>query len=218
MDEIPLLILGASFSFETINLVQDINRKNVKKIRVVGILDDNKKFYNKKIDGIPVLGKINELKKFKKEKINISINSFKNRFVQKKLAKKYSLKSSRFLTLIHPNAHIGNKSQIGVGSVIFQFVNIWARVKIKSNTRINPFTSITPGCVIGNNCTISHGVKIGVNSKIGDECFVGSGSIIGENISLAKGTILCENSYANKSSNISNFVLLGNPARPIGRS
>ena len=70
MDEIPLLILGASFSFETINLVQDINRKNVKKIRVVGILDDNKKFYNKKIDGIPVLGKINELKKFKKEKIN----------------------------------------------------------------------------------------------------------------------------------------------------
>ena len=68
MDEIPLLILGASFSFETINLVQDINRKNVKKIRVVGILDDNKKFYNKKIDGIPVLGKINELKKVQKRK------------------------------------------------------------------------------------------------------------------------------------------------------
>jgi UDP-3-O-[3-hydroxymyristoyl] glucosamine N-acyltransferase len=218
MNEIPLLILGASFSFEVINLIQDINKMNKEKIKIVGILDDSKKFFNKKIDNIPVLGKINEIKKFKKEKINISINSFKNRFVQKKLIKKHSLKSSRFLTLIHPTAHIGNKSQIGNGSVIFQFVNIVARVKIKSNTRINPFTSITPGCVIGNNCSISHGVKIGVNSKIGDECFLGTGSTIGENVSLASGTMLCENSYANKSSNTTNCVLLGNPARTIGRS
>ena len=218
MDEIPLLILGASFSFEVINLVQDINKKKREIIKIIGILDDNKKFIKKKIDNIPVLGKINEIKKFKKEKINISINSFKNRFIQKKLIKKYSLKSSRFLKLIHPTAHVGNKSQIGAGSVIFQFVNIWSRVKIKSNTRINPFTSITPGCVIGNNCTISHGVKIGINSKIGDECFLGSGSSVGENVSLANGTMLCENSYVNKNSNTTNCILLGSPARPIGRS
>ena len=59
---------------------------------------------------------------------------------------------------------------------------------------------------------------IGVNSKIGDECFLGSGSTIGENVNLASGTMLCENSYANKSSNTTNCVLLGNPARPICRS
>jgi len=218
MREIPLIILGASFSFEVINLVQDINKTKKEKIKVIGILDDNKKFRSKKIDGIPILGKISDIKKFKTEKINISINSFKNRFVQKQIIKNYSINSSRFLTLVHPQSHIGNNSLIGSGVVIFQFVNIWAKVKIKNNTRISPFTSIAPGSIIGSNCTISHGVKIGVNSQVSDECFLGSGSIIGENVKLANGTMLCENSYANKSSKTPKCVLLGNPARPIGYS
>ncbi len=218
MKETRLIIIGASFAFEVIDLVNEINKKKIQNIKIVGILDDNKSYRKKKIRNVPVIGEIKDIKKFKTESINISINNFRNRFVQKKIIKKYSLKPSRFLTLIHPKSHIGSNTKIGNGSVIFQFVNIVANVVIKDNTRVNPFTSITPGCVIGSNCTISHGVKIGVNSIIKDECFIGTGSIISENIKLSSGIMLCENSYANKSININRAVLIGNPARVIAKS
>ena len=44
----PLVILGASFAFEVIDLVNDINESPGKKIQIVGILDDDKKFYQEK--------------------------------------------------------------------------------------------------------------------------------------------------------------------------
>ena len=50
MKETPLIILGAGKStIEFIDLVNDINQKTYNKIKIIGILDDDKKLKNKKM-------------------------------------------------------------------------------------------------------------------------------------------------------------------------
>ena len=108
MKKIELIIIGASYAFEVIDLVKDINKNSDKKIMIIGILDDNKKFFKKKILGVRVLGKVKDISKFSNAKITIAINNHKNRFIQKKIIKKYKIKLNRLLTLIHPNSIIGS--------------------------------------------------------------------------------------------------------------
>ena len=49
MKEENLIILGAGDStLEIIDLVNDINKKKTKKIKIIGILDDDKKLNKKK--------------------------------------------------------------------------------------------------------------------------------------------------------------------------
>ena len=215
MKEIPLIIIGASYAFEIIDLVNNINNSSKKKIKIVGILDDNKKFYKKKILDIPVLGEIRDIVKFKKEKINISINNHKRRFVQKELIKKYNIKLNRLLTLIHPNSVIGSNVKIGFGSVVFQFVNIFSKAQIGYGVKIYPFASINPFVKIGSYCTIAVGSTLAVSSNLGEESFMGIYSHISENVIVAKGSMICEKSYVNKNFLKKNIKLIGSPAREI---
>ena len=63
-----LIILGAGNSaIEVIDLIEDINKKSLNKIKIIGILDDNKNLLNKKISNIPIIGKMKEMRKFKKK-------------------------------------------------------------------------------------------------------------------------------------------------------
>ena len=70
MKYIPIIILGAGNStIEIIDQIENINKKNNnKKLKVVGILDDNIKLQGKKLLNIPILDKIKNLNKFKKER------------------------------------------------------------------------------------------------------------------------------------------------------
>ena len=215
MKETELIIIGASYAFEIIDLIKDINKSSKKKIKIIGILDDDRKFLKKKVFGIPVLGQIKKITSFKNAKINIAINNHQRRFVQKKIMKKYNIKQNRLLTLIHPNSFIGSKVNIGPGSVIFQFVNIFSKVKIGISVKIYPFASVNPFVKIGNFCTIAVGGTLAVGSKIGEETFMGIYSHISENIEVAKGTMICEKSYVNRDFLKKNIKLIGSPAREI---
>ena len=83
MKEENLIILGAGDStLEIIDLVNDINKKKTKKIKIIGILDDDKKLKKKNIKS-SILGKIKDIYKFKKEKFFLGIFSHKNRFLEK---------------------------------------------------------------------------------------------------------------------------------------
>ena len=62
-----LILIGAGNStIEIIDFIHDLNQNHKKKIKIVGILDDNKNLHNKKISGVKVIGSLNDIKKYKK--------------------------------------------------------------------------------------------------------------------------------------------------------
>ena len=101
MKETPLIILGAGKStIEFIDLVNDINQKSYDKIKIIGILDDDKKLKNKKINNISVIGSIKDTKQFKKEKFFVGIFSYKNRFIRSKIINSLKFSSNKFINVI----------------------------------------------------------------------------------------------------------------------
>ena len=86
MNDIPLVLLGAGLStVEVIDIISDINKSSQKKIKIVGLLDDNSKLFNKKILNCSVIGSLSDINLFKKEKFFLNIFSYKNRFLRSKI-------------------------------------------------------------------------------------------------------------------------------------
>ena len=108
MKETPLIILGAGNStVEILDLIDDINFRDKRNLKVVGILDDNIKISKNKINDVAIIGTLNDISKFKKENFFLSILSYKNRFKRKKLLNKLTKYKNKFISLIHPNSIIG---------------------------------------------------------------------------------------------------------------
>ena len=216
MNQTSLIILGAGNSaIEVIDLVNDINRGSSNKIKIVGVLDDNKKLHNKKILNVPILGSLKDVKKYKNEKLCITLFSHKNRFIRTKLIKSLNISSERFFTIIHPNSFIGKNSKIGVGCVVYQNSNIYSKSKIGNFCIINPQVSVAPFSVIENNCFIGFGTMIAVKSKIEKNTYVGNKSMILENIKIKEGSRVLLNSVVNKNFNSKYGIMLGSPAKII---
>ena len=163
-----LIIIGASYAFEIIEIVNSINllKSNSKKIVIIGILDDNNFYKKKKINKIPVLGKISDTKKYPNVKFIININSQKNLLKKEKIFNKYIKNKKKLITLIHPNVFISPDCRIGNGVVISPFVNIYPNSNLNDCVRVFSFTNIAPYSKIGAFTCIASGVTIGVNSKV----------------------------------------------------
>ena len=88
MNELPLILIGAGLgAIEVIDIIDDINKSNLKKIKIVGLIDDNPKLLNKKFLNYSVIGSLSDISLFKKENFFLNIFSYRNRFLRSKLIK-----------------------------------------------------------------------------------------------------------------------------------
>ena len=89
-------------------------------------------------------------------------------------------------------------------------IHHWGCVIINANARI------------GENCNIQQGVNIGQNYSpknvptIGNNVYIGPGAKIFGAITIADGCAIGANSVVNKSFDVPNHTIVGNPARDIG--
>lgn len=96
----------------------------------------------------------------------------------------------RVITLIHNNAYIRNKSNIGTGSVIM------SNVTIDSNAKVGEMVVAWPGVVINHDTSIGDNTFLSPNSticgsvKIGRNCFIGAGAIITDHIEVADNSFI----------------------------
>ena len=94
------------------------------------------------------------------------------------------------VSLVSPNAYIGQEVEIGVGSVVF------------AGAVINPCTKIGIGCIINTSASVDHdsylgdfthvcpGVHMAGTVKVGKGCFIGVGSTVINNITISDGVFL----------------------------
>ena len=152
MKEKLLIILGAGNStIEIIDLIEDINKKSLNRIKIVGILDDNKNLLNNKISNVPIIGNMKEIRKFKKENFLLGMQSYKNRFRRSEFINFIKGNIKNFLTIVHPSSIIGSSTKIGHGCLIGNNCNIYSNSSVGNFCNISPNVSVAPKSNVKNN-------------------------------------------------------------------
>ena len=213
---IKLLILGGGTScIETIDLINEINRFNKNKIKIIGILDDDNKIQKKKINGHLVLGKINTYKKYRDCNFFMNIFSYKNRFTRHKLISSFGKSRKKFINLIHPHSLISNNATLGFGNIIYNNCNIFAKSKIGNFNILYPNVSIAPNSEIKDNIFLAKNVALGLKTKIHNSCSIQINTAILENVKLSNGIRTMPNSIITETFTQKNIIIGGYPARFI---
>ena len=123
-------------------------------------------------------------------------------------------KGGKFISLIHPSAHIGNNAQIGEGCIFSIYTNVGQDVTIGDFVTFDGYASVGHDCHIGGYTHIGSQSSIGGFSTIEENVTIHPGARIvphtrvGENVVIGVGSIVLKKIKPN-------CVVFGNPAKVI---
>lgn len=177
-----LLIMGAGGHGK---VIADLSMK-LQLWNIIAFLDDNQNIENQM--GINVIGKLNDVTKFIEDyDIFIAIGNNKAR---EKIQNGIEMMGANLPTLIHPDAVVGDRVQIGAGTVLM------------AGVVVNCCTQIGKGCIVNTGATIDHDTKVddyvhispGVHMagtvKVGGGTWVGIGSVVSNNVNITRDCII----------------------------
>jgi sugar O-acyltransferase (sialic acid O-acetyltransferase NeuD family) len=174
-----LLIVGAGGHGK---VVADIALK-MRKWKNIAFLDDNQTL--KEVMDLPVIGNTKDFYKYTDDSdFFIAIG---NNYVRETYYNKLIAKEANFATLIHPNAIMGDRVEIGDATVIMAGTVINTHAKIGKGCIINTGAIIDHDSEIEKFVHISSGANIAGNVRIGKNTWIGIGSTISNNLSIAGG-------------------------------
>lgn len=163
-----LIIIGASGHGK---VIADIAVNNG--YEDIVFLDDNESVLE--CAGYPVIGKTCQAAKMDGDKI-IAIG---NAEVREKIQK-----NIKVITLVHPDAVISRRVQIGDGTVVMAGAVINSDTVIGDGCIINTGASVDHDCKIGNFSHISVGTHIAGTCVIGDRTWIGAGATVSNNVKI----------------------------------
>ena len=163
-----LVIIGASGHGK---VIADIAVKNG--YENIVFFDDNENI--KECAGFKVIGKTSEATRIIGDKI-IAIG---NAEIRERLMKKI-----KTITLIHPNAVVSRRVEIGEGSVVMAGAVINSDVYIGKGCIINTSASVDHDCKLEDYVHVSVGAHVAGTCNIGKKTWIGAGAIISNNIDI----------------------------------
>lgn len=137
-------------------------------------LDDNENV--KECAGFPVIGKVSDAVTMEDDKI-IAIGNAEIR-------EKIQIKLSNLVTLIHPNAVVSRRVEIGEGTVIMAGAVINSDVVIGKGCIINTGASVDHDCKLGDFVHVSVGAHVAGTVSIGSKTWIGAGATVSNNVSI----------------------------------
>lgn len=137
-------------------------------------LDDNEKV--KECAGFPVIGKVSDAVTMNDDKI-VAIG---NAGIREKIKNQLS----NLVTLIHPNAVVSRRVEIGEGTVIMAGAVINSDVIIGKGCIINTGASVDHDCKIEDFVHVSVGAHVAGTASIGRNTWVGAGATVSNNVSI----------------------------------
>jgi acetyltransferase EpsM len=116
--------------------------------------------------------------------------------------------------IISKDSLIGEKVQVGEGTVIMSGCVIGPYTKIKSHCLINTGSIIEHENYLDDYSSIGPGVITAGNVKIGKLSHLGIGSVVKEKVNIGKNVIIGGNSFVNKKC-ANNSIYFGSPAKLV---
>lgn len=117
-------------------------------------------------------------------------------------------------TLIHPNVHIPESTNIAEGVVICVNAFISCDVRIHENAYIQPMAAVGHDSVIGAHAVVSTFASIAGNCCIGNEAYIAMSVPVREGLSVGQNSIVGMGAVVLRDIP-DNVIALGNPARAM---
>ena len=167
-------------------------------VNVVGFLDDDPKYANQSVRGIPVLGSISKLDTLMKtdgiEAVYCPLGSNRLRVKFLEYSRKLGYKTPNYIhpsVIISPNVSIGEGVYILLGTTIMphtiikDFVMISMGVHLAHHCVLEEGVFLSTGCNFGASihahkyayCGISSTIMTGIH-ELGEDCLIGAGAVV----------------------------------------
>jgi len=207
-----LVIFGAGgFGRELHQIVEDLN-ENEKVWNFLGFLDGDIGIMGKEVHGFPILGDLEWLKKHPQTYVVVSIG---NSGIRKKIVQRISeIAHARFASLIHPTAWLGNRVEIGMGTVLLAGALVSTDIKVGNHTILNRNGTIGHDVVIEDFVTISPSANITGSTHIGQGCELGAACTVVNGVSIGRWSIVGAGAVVTKDL-LPNVTAVGIPAQTI---
>tara|TARA_Y100000310_G_scaffold316318_1_gene367877 strand:- start:12849 stop:13472 length:624 start_codon:yes stop_codon:yes gene_type:complete len=175
------IIIGAGgFAKEVLGFLQEKNKT------IKGFISNEEG----DIEGIPILGNDKILPELiKQEKLEAYITIGKPSLRKKLLDYVISL-GYETPNLIHKTSYISQKSNLGVGCIIYPGVVVNAYVEIGNGVLLNSNSSVGHETIIKDCVNINPNVSIAGKVKIGKCCYIGIGASIIEDLTIGQESII----------------------------
>ena len=121
----------------------------------------------------------------------------------------------KMVTLIHPNAVIGNRVKVGVGTVVMAGAVINSDAVIGDGVIINTCASVDHDCRIDDYVHVSVGAHVAGTVTIGKSTWVGAGATVKNNVNICGGCMIGAGAVVLKNITQSG-TYVGVPASMIG--
>jgi sugar O-acyltransferase (sialic acid O-acetyltransferase NeuD family) len=207
-----LVILGTGgFAREVHQLAEDVNADRPT-WNVLGFLDDEVSRAGEAVHGLPVLGARDWLNDTSVSvAVGVGVPATRWRIVDD-LQRSYP--SIEFPTLVHPLAWIGNRIELGPGTIVCTGVRLTTDLVIRDHVQLNLDVTVGHDSVVHPFATVAPGVNISGRATIGEGCDLGTGVAIIQGISIGAWTIVGAGAVVVRDIP-ANVTAVGAPAKPI---
>lgn len=206
-----LLIIGArGYGREVYNLFLECSN-SLEDTCCKGFLDDK----NDALLGFPNYPPIiSSVEDYEVETDDVFICALGDVSYKKKYAEIILNKGGKFINLIHPTAHIGINTKLGVGCIVGYNANISCDITIDDFVTIQPFAALGHDVKVGKWCHLNAFCFLGGKVEVGEQSTIHTGAIIvpskkvANNSIVGAGAVVIRNVKSGK-------TVFGNPAECI---
>ena len=96
----------------------------------------------------------------------------------------------RLITLIHPEAVVGDDVDIGIGSIVMAGAVINSGSRLGKGVIVNTSSSIDHDCIIGDFVHVAVGAHLAGSVMVGDNSWIGAGAIVNNNLCICSGCMI----------------------------
>lgn len=207
-----LVIFGTGgFAREVHQLVEDLNRQSLA-WNFRGFLDGNTANQGNEAHGYPVLGGAEWLQHRPEVAVVIGIG---NTAARRKVVRQIEAHGhTNFATLIHPRAWVGNRVEIGKGTIVCAGALITTDIRIRDHVILNLGVTVGHDTLIEDFVTVAPSANISGNVHLGEGCDLGTNSTLIQGVKIGHWSVIGAGAVVAKSLP-PNVTAVGVPAKPI---
>lgn len=209
-----ILIYGTrGFAREVHQLITDLAHEGAA-LDCAGFLVDENYREQTSVHDLPVFGDARWLVQAPGAKVAIGIGMTAPRHRITRLIEREF--GNRFLLLLHPRAWVGDRVEIGAGSIVCANASVTTDIAVGRHVQLHVGCTIGHDTVIGDFVTVAPGANVSGRVHIGEGTFVGAGAVILPDVKVGRWSMIGAGAVVTRDIP-DNVTAVGVPARVIAQ-